>query len=233
MPELLPIRIHQQDGRNGRGRLGVDGTAHLVQDVFDACAVTDHLQRPLLGGTQRLGSFSIFDVGRCPVPLDDPASFVAERFDPEEEPAVDAVGTPQPRLALAGLALGKERFPLPRQSAEVVRVDGGLPAPPETFLQGETRVVLPPPVQEFLRATRLGAPRKRRDCVDDLVTGIHDTAASVADLQRTGVDQPDRYRLARVQLYSSQILFTASVLAGKPGLQDRAGGSAMKTIPSW
>ena len=46
--------------------------------------------------------------------------------------------------------------------------------------------VLPPAVQEFLRPARLGTPRKRRDCVDDLVIGIHYTAASVADLRGPG-----------------------------------------------
>src|SRR5882724_482126 len=186
MPELLPIRTHQQDGRNGRGRLDLDGPAQLVQYVLEACAVGDHLQRPLLGGAKRLGPLSIFDVGRRPVPLDDLAGFVAKRFDLEQEPLIDAVGTPQPRLAPAGLALGKERLPHPRQSAEIVRVDRGLPAPPEAFLDGETRIVVPPPVQELVRTTRLGTPRKRRDRVDDLVMEIHDTPANVADLTGPG-----------------------------------------------
>ena len=44
----------------------------------------------------------------------------------------------------------------------------GLPSPAEAFLNRETRVVMPSPIQEFVGAARPGTPRKRGDCVDDV-----------------------------------------------------------------
>src|SRR5436853_2435877 len=104
------------------------------------------------------------------------------------------MGTPTPAISsMVASRSSKHAGPTPvgTQTAgvgrpEVIRVDRPLPAPPEAFLYGVTRVVLPPPIQEFLRTARLGAPRKRRDCVDDLLIGIHGTAASVADLRAPG-----------------------------------------------
>src|SRR2546423_685628 len=107
-----------------------------------------------------------------------PAGFVARRSAPDREPAIGPAGPRHRSLGRAWLGPGKERLPLPRQSAEIVRVDRGLPTPPEAFPYGETRIASPLPVQEFLRAAGLCAPRKRRDCVDDFVIEIHDTAAS-------------------------------------------------------
>src|SRR5437879_1117259 len=54
---------------------------------------------PLLRGAQRLRLLSIVDVGGSPVPLDDLAGLVADRFDAEEEPAIGAVRAAQPCLA--------------------------------------------------------------------------------------------------------------------------------------
>ena len=44
----------------------------------------------------------------------------------------------------------------------------GLPSPAEAFLNRETRVVMPSPIQEFVGAARPGTPRKRGDCIDDV-----------------------------------------------------------------
>lgn len=44
----------------------------------------------------------------------------------------------------------------------------GLPSPAEAFVNRETSVVMPSPIQEFVGAARPGTPRKRGDCVDDL-----------------------------------------------------------------
>ncbi len=69
----------------------------------------------------------------------------------------------------------QDRVPLRRQPAEVLGMHRGLPSPAKPFLGGQTRVVVPPPIQEFVPAARPGAPRKRGNRVDDLVAGIHDS----------------------------------------------------------
>ena len=180
MPQLRSLGVHQQDRRvDGGSAVSVDGAAEVVQRVREARAVRDHLEGPLLRGAQRLRLLSIVDVGGSPVPLDDLAGLVADRFDAEEEPAIGAVRAAQPCLALAGLALGEDRLPFRGQPLEVVGMHRRLPSPAEAFPGGETRVVLPPPIQESGGAARPGAPGKRRNRVDELVPGIHGPTAKL------------------------------------------------------
>ena len=53
-----------------------------------------------------LGLLAIFDVGDCPVPGDHVARFISHRGRPKQEPAILAVETPQPRLAVDRISAG-------------------------------------------------------------------------------------------------------------------------------
>src|SRR5712692_1275784 len=73
-------------------------------------------------------------------------SFVAERFDPAQEPTKDAVGTPQSHFALTWLEIAK-RSPFCPQSGEVFGMNRDLPTPAVRLLRGETCIVVPSPVK--------------------------------------------------------------------------------------
>jgi hypothetical protein len=61
-------------------------------------AARHHFQEPLLASRQVLCAFAIFDVGRRPIPPDNFAGFVTERFTAKRKPPEDTVGASQPHF---------------------------------------------------------------------------------------------------------------------------------------
>src|ERR1043166_1536342 len=114
-----------------------------------------------------LSTFEVIDVGARPIPPDDVANVVAERFDADQEPPIDAVAASQTSLDLVRLPRGEANTPPVHQPREVVGMEGDLPSPSGGLLLGQTRVVLPRLVEELVGAIREVAPREHRDRVDD------------------------------------------------------------------
>lgn len=129
-------------------------------------AARHHFQEPLFASRQALCTFAIFDVGRRPIPPDNFAGFVAERFDPEQERTKDAVRTPQPYFALLRIISPAERLPFLHQNGEILGMNRGLPSPTVRLIRGETRVVMPSLINEIYATVRMTRPCQRGNSVD-------------------------------------------------------------------
>ena len=109
-----------------------------------------------------LGPLPVLDVRVDAVPLDDRAAAIAQRTRPEQEPAVLAVMATQPRLGLARRAGGQDLLPRGRQADQVLRVDGGGPAPSARLLRREADEVQVVPVEEVGAPVGPRRPDQRR-----------------------------------------------------------------------
>src|ERR1043166_185132 len=137
-------RIDQIDAAVSLARAVLDTAAERVQDIGERTARSDHLEQPLLFREQRLSPFAIVNVGTGAVPPDDPAGFVAKWPGADEKPAIDAVMPPQARLDLVRLSGRQHRQPSFHQGRQVLRMKGGLPAPPMRLLRGRPGYSCPP-----------------------------------------------------------------------------------------
>src|SRR5262249_40999948 len=96
-----------------------------------------------------LGVFQVIDICARPIPSDDVTELVAERFDADQEPPIDAVAASQTSLDLVRLPRGEATTPPLQHPREVVWMEGDLPSQAGDPVLGQAAVVLPPLVHEL------------------------------------------------------------------------------------
>src|SRR5260221_1629950 len=108
----------------------------------------------------------LLDVRTRSIPLDNVPLLVEQRDGPDQEPAIFAVGAPQPQLILGGFAGGHLRLPLLDDPWNVVGMNGagGLL---DVLLQRKACVVQPALIEEVDNAVGPKAPGHDVDRVDD------------------------------------------------------------------
>ena len=166
MPKAFPVRVHQQDRGHGGRDLSVDASAEMVQNVLEACAISDHFKRPLFCGVQRFGSLSILNIRAGPIPLQDFTFLVPIGNGADEKPAIFSVVPAQARFDLATLSRSEQCPPAICQWAMVIRMNSSAPAPTNCLVNREARIVEPPLIKEFDESVGPTRPCQRRDDVD-------------------------------------------------------------------
>src|SRR5215831_18120465 len=84
---------------------------------------------------RNLDPLAVLYVSRRPVPLDDPACFIAQRLGTEQKPAILTVEAPKPCLGLAWLAGRPRPAPCLQQRRNIVRMNGAGPSPFQGLIQ--------------------------------------------------------------------------------------------------
>ena len=112
-----------------------------------------------------LGPLLLADVGVGAEPGEDPAVVAAERIDPGEEGAEDAVRSPQREHHVEGLAAGDRCLPALEDGGQDLGVVDALPAPALHLLRGGARVLVPATVVPEDVAVGRRHPHELRDGV--------------------------------------------------------------------
>src|ERR1700722_7775236 len=130
------------------------------------------------------GPLAVLDVGGRSIPFDNVAEVIAQRIGTEQEPAVFAIETPEPRLKLAWQARLPNSRPLHQHGLLVVGVKRAWPAGFD-LIRREAGIVEGRLIEEVGTPLRSGAPPQRRDRIDhksEAIFGFLDLVKSL--LQR-------------------------------------------------
>src|SRR5258708_21265816 len=127
--------------------------AHRVQGTHHPGNGIDNQSKAFLILQERcLVGLSVFDVGVCSKPFDDPSVAVEGRSRTENKPTILSIETAQASFDFTRLARKENRSPVIRDSIQVVRVKGSRPAP-ITRMFGPEAGILRPELMEKVTPT--------------------------------------------------------------------------------
>src|SRR4029079_5602859 len=152
--------LHREVERRGDCRIVLENAERLVRPADPSArnvpAEASRVAQRLCLGKVGLAPaesifrlFAVFDVGVAAVPLHDGSVFIAKRRDASEEPAIDAIETPDARYMLVGCTRPETRGTDFHHRRQIFGMVGLLPTQSLGFGEREAGIVEPTLVQEI------------------------------------------------------------------------------------
>ena len=195
MAKPLSFHIRQQNRRYGRGHLNVDGTAQLIQNVPEVCAISNHFKRTRFRRVQCFGLLTILNVRSCRVPTNDFAVFTEQGVVLDQKPSVTTVFAARPLFIFK--RCGSEESFLPRfsKSLNVLRMENALSkVVRQDFVEGKPRILKCDPIRIYGFPVWVQNDDRLRNKIDDLLQILFFlTEASLGAFARIATFSRDRF----------------------------------------